>query len=89
MVGGYFSDLLCVLADLRRILVEGATAWIVIGDSSYAGVHVPTAQVLQELAQFNGWRVLSLEPFRTMRTSAQQGGERTLAEQLPVLKSEP
>ena len=89
MVGGYFSDLLSVLDQLWRILVRGATAWLVVGDSSYAGVQIPVAQVLEELVCTRGWKVLKKEPLREIRTSAQQGGEEMLAEQLLVLKNEP
>ena len=86
MVGAYFSDLLDVLAALARILSPDATAWIVVGDSRYAGVLIPVGTVLQELVEDHGWEVLSTEPFRSMRTSAQQGGDRMLTEQLLVLR---
>ena len=82
MVGAYFSDLLGVLDHLKQVLVDKATAWIIIGDSSYAGVRVPTAQILYELAKYSGWKELEVESLRTMRTSAQQGGNLRLAEQL-------
>ncbi len=87
MVGGYFSDLVEVLDQLRRLLVSGGSAWIVVGDSRYAGVQVPVARVLQELMCTRGWDVLVDEPFRSLRTSAQQGGRMMLAEQLLVLRN--
>lgn len=86
MVGAYFSDLLEVLDHIRRILVEGGSAWMVVGDSRYAGVEIPVANVLEELAGSQGWEILAKEPFRMMRTSPQQGGDRTLAEQLLVVR---
>ena len=86
MVGAYFSDLLEVLDHIDRILVEGGSAWMVVGDSRYAGVEIPVANVLEELACTRGWEILAKEPFRMMPTSPQQGGEKTLAEQLLVLK---
>ena len=89
MVGGYFSDLLSVLDHLQRILVPSATTWMIVGDSSYAGVQVPVAKVLEELACSRGWRILKRESLRVIRSSPQQGGEETLAEQLLVLKNEP
>ena len=82
MVGAYFADLLQVLSHLKKVLVDKGTAWIVVGDSSYAGIRVPTAQILYELAQNMEWRQLEIEPLRTMRTSPQQGGDLSLAEQL-------
>ena len=88
MVGGYFSDLLNVLGQLRRILVPSATTWMIVGDSSYAGVQVPVGKVLEELVCSRGWRALNRESLRAIRNSPQQGGGETLAEQLLVLQSE-
>ena len=87
MVGAYFSDLLGVLDHLSRILVSGGSAWMVVGDSRYAGIHIPVAKVLHELVASRRWDVVKTEPFRSMRTSAQQGGNRMLAEQLIVLRN--
>ena len=87
MVGAYFHDLIDVLDALGLILEPGGTAWIVVGDSRYAGVQVHVAQVIQELVQERLWEILFVEPFRSMPTSAQQGGERMLAEQLVVLRN--
>ena len=89
MVGAYFSDLVDVLDHLSRILVPGGSAWMVVGDSRYAGVQIPVAKVLEELVDNRGWKVLTTEPFRSMRTSPQQGGERMLNERLLVLVNDP
>ena len=85
MIGGYFADLLAVLNRVHMHLHKDGTCWIVIGDSRYGGVHVPTAQILGELAPQHGWSLLSSEPCRAMRSSAQQGGANVLAETLIVL----
>ena len=87
MVGGYFSDLLDVVGNLRQILSPGALAWIVIGDSRYAGVQIPTSTVLAELVENCGWNVHTTEPCRSIRTSPQQGGQKVLNEQLLVLRT--
>ena len=87
MIGAYFGDLIEVLDSLSRILTTGGTSWMVVGDSRYAKIQIPVADILEELAQGRGWEVLSKEPFRSMRTSAQQGGERMLPEQLLVLRN--
>ena len=89
MVGAYFGDLMDVLNHLSRILVRGGAAWIVVGDSRYADIQIPVAKVLEELVSDQGWKVLSTQSFRAMRTSAQQGGERKLSEQLLVLQNAP
>jgi DNA modification methylase len=85
MVGAYFADLMKVLLGLRAILRPRATIWLVVGDSQYADVLVPTAKILQELAPTRGLVPLTVEPFRSMRSSAQQGGRPALSETLLVL----
>ena len=89
MVGAYFSDMMKVLERLSRVLVPGGSAWLVVGDSRYAGVQIPVAAILEELLIGRGWDVSTTEPFRSMRTSAQQGGEKKLSEQLLVLINDP
>lgn len=85
MVGGYFADLNSVLSQLRAVLDIDSQVWLVVGDSRYADVVVPTAEVLSQLAQTSGYTVTSSEPFRSMRSSAQQGGRHVLSETLLVL----
>ena len=86
MVGAYFYELQEVLNQIGRILNRGGSAWIVVGDSRYAGVQIPVGNVLKELAEGSGWDVLLKEPFRSMRSSAQQGGEKMLTEHLLVVR---
>ena len=87
MVGAYFSDLMEMLDHLSQILITGGSAWIVVGDSRYAGIQIPVARILGELVDNRGWKVLATESIRSMRTSAQQGGTRILSEQLLVLSN--
>ena len=56
------------------------------GDSLYAGVLVPTAQILLELANGVGLNTLEVEKFRSMRASPQQGGSKKLSENLVVFE---
>ncbi len=88
MVGAYFADLLAVLRRVRRALRTGATCWLVVGDSQYGGVKVPTARILKELAGSDGWRVDKTLPFRSMRSSPQHGGRVELPETLLQLSKE-
>jgi hypothetical protein len=85
MVGAYFADLLRVLRRVRTHLRPASTAWIVVGDSRYAGIPVPTSLILTELASADGWEIAHLEPFRAMKSSAQQG-HREIDETLVVLQ---
>ena len=87
MVGSYFSDMLDVLDSLSTIIDKGGTAWIVIGDSQYGGVRIPVSEIIKELANCRQWETVSTERLRSIRSSAQQGGEVTLAEDLIVLKN--
>jgi hypothetical protein len=87
MVGGYFADMCSVLTKIRHSLRPGAKTWIVVGDSKYGGVRVPTAKILRELVVATDWQVVSSTPFRSMRSSPQHGGKADLAETLLVLAS--
>lgn len=84
MVGGYFSDLLKVIDSVRENLSSHGTMWMVVGDSKYAGVIIPTAKILNELLLSRGWLLIKNEPFRSMRVSPQQGGQLGLDETLVV-----
>jgi hypothetical protein len=86
MVGAYFHDMDKVLRDLMPCLTLGGEAWAVVGDSRYAGIQISTADILAELAPEIGFEVIKLEPFRSMRASAQQGGKAELDETLLVLR---
>ena len=86
MVGGYFADLTEVLTALSGVLVTSGQVWMAVGDSRYHGVSIPVAQILQELVPRHGFRVVNTEPFRSMRSSAQQGGMKELTESLLVLE---
>ena len=86
MVGGYFADLLKVINGVQKNLTPNGTMWMVIGDSKYAGVIIPTAKILSELLTPRGWRAIKIEPFRSMRVSAQQGGQFGLDETLLVMQ---
>lgn len=87
MIGAYFSDLMVVLKQLQSVLVDNGIAWIIVGDSRYAGIQVPVASILGDLAESQGWNCLRVDPVRTIRTSAQQGGERKLVEQVLILEN--
>ena len=85
MIGGYFADLMKVLRRVSVTLSDDGLCWIVVGDSRYGGVRVPTAQIIAELSSDAGWKVQASESFRSMRSSAQQGGHQDLPETLLVL----
>ncbi len=86
MIGGYFADMLNIMQGSSKALAANGEIWMVVGDSKYAGVPVPVADILCELAPDANCSVLRKEPFRSMRTSAQQGGNEELPETLLVLR---
>ena len=85
MVGGYFSDLFMVIDRIQKKITPGGDAWIVVGDSCYAGIQIPTAKIIEQIAKTRNWTIKGCEPFRSMRASPQQGGREELAETLIVL----
>ena len=87
MIGAYAADLAIVLEHLRRGLRHRGRAYIVVGDSRYAGVHVPVATILAEIAESLRYRVVAVEASRSMRSSPQQGGRHELGEALVMLES--
>lgn len=85
MIGAYFADMMETLKAIKARLPVKGQVWIVVGDSRYAGVSIPVARILAQLAPALGCEVVAKEPFRSMRTSAQQGGELGLDETLIIL----
>ena len=86
MIGAYAGDLAIVMDHLRDGLRSRGRAYIVVGNSRYAGVEVPVAKILTEITQPLGYRLVALDPSRSMRSSPQQGGRHELDETLVVLE---
>ncbi|EMB4337255.1 hypothetical protein I5462_12555 [Citrobacter freundii] len=82
MVGAYFTDMKLVIDEVFEKLSPKGEIWMVVGDSKYAGVKVSTAQIIVELMSNKGINLINYEAFRSMRTSAQQGGQKGLDETL-------
>ena len=80
MVGGYFHDMASVFASLRECLRPGGRLCIDIGDSIYNHVHVPTDNLLVEVAESMGFQVLERVH---LRKRISKGGE-TVRQQLLV-----
>jgi hypothetical protein len=82
MVGGYFADLEVIFQRLKKSLNKRAQIWIVVGDSKYADIRVDSAAILRDIATAHGYTSCFSEPFRSMRSSPQQGGDEELPETL-------
>jgi DNA methylase len=88
MVIAYFDDMRNVLLGLRRNLQRKGRVFLVVGDSRYANIRIPVGKIVAEEAPSLGYKVCSVEPFRSMRTSPQQGGEHDLDESLVILQAQ-
>lgn len=86
MVAAYFQDITDILLAIRKRLARRGRIYAVVGDSQYADVLVPTAQILIELAKDVGLTILAVEQFRSMRASPQQGGSAKLSENLVIFE---
>lgn len=82
MVGAYFHDLNVIINNVYENLSHMGEIWMVVGDSKYAGIKIPTAKILIEILEKKELKLINNEAFRSMRTSAQQGGELGLDETL-------
>jgi hypothetical protein len=85
MLGAYFAELAGLLKSLRPKLTVGGSVWMIVGDSQYSGIRVDVAGILKDLALDAGYSLRYTEPFRSMRSSPQQGGKEELPETLLVL----
>ncbi|MBM4044252.1 MAG: hypothetical protein FJ279_03995 [Planctomycetes bacterium] len=64
MVGNYFYDMALMIQGMTRHLIPGACVALDIGDSSYAGVSVPTDRILKALFVESGFRLASQNEIR-------------------------
>lgn len=81
MIRGYFSDMDCVLKEIYETLSTGGTCYIVVDQSAYVGVIIPTDTVLALLAERSGFTVEKISICRKAATSGQQ------LQQYPYLKN--
>ena len=65
VIGEYFGGMLRHLQSLKEILKSGAMCAYVVGDQScYLRVHIPTADILAELATDTGYSVVDVWDWR-------------------------
>ena len=60
----YFEDMYFVLKEIRRVLSDGAEAFLILGDSAPYGIFVPTTQLLGEIALSTGFREYEIHKIR-------------------------
>ncbi len=81
MIRDYFSDMNSVLKEIYESLSVGGTCYIVVDQSAYVGVIIPTDTILALLAERKGFTVEKISICRKAATSGQQ------LKQYPYLKN--
>lgn len=72
MFRGYFDDMYVALCEQARVLKHGAFSVLVVGNSSYAQVPIPTDVLLARIAELAGFRIEEIHVARHVLTSSQQ-----------------
>lgn len=68
MVAGYFRDMEDVIKRLSISIKNGGFFTMDIGDSQFAGVHIPTHQILSEICNEYGFEIYDEEILRQRRS---------------------
>ena len=72
MVDSYFQDMFALIRILQKKIKKDGFCCIVVGNSAYSGVVVPTDLVLADYAEKNGFKVEEIIVDRYIITSSQQ-----------------
>lgn len=64
----YFSDMKAMFRAVRSVAKLGTRFHLDIGDSRFAGIHVPTPALLAEVAALEGWHLESSRLIRSRRS---------------------
>lgn len=72
MIYGYFEDMFNIIENCHKALKERGFCAIVVGNSAYGGVVLPTDLILAEYAKSIGFKVDKIEVDRYIITSSQQ-----------------
>ena len=72
MIKNYFYDMDCLLGKISKVLSKTSKFYIVVGNSFYSGVSVPSDEIIAELARNHDFKVNKLIVARKLSTSSQQ-----------------
>lgn len=75
VVRGYFDDTHTLLSKLYRQTTQGGHVGIVVGNSAYSGVIIPSDILIADIAKKVGFKVKSIFVTRHLTTSSQQKQE--------------
>ncbi|HYH50822.1 MAG TPA: SAM-dependent methyltransferase, partial [Acidimicrobiia bacterium] len=90
LLRGYFSDMAEVLRRCRALLGPGGECCVVVGNSAYGGVIIPTDVLIARLGLAAGFSAAAVVPVRHLTVAPQQrsglrGREELMRESLVVL----
>ena len=68
MIAGYFYDMNTVINNLSKLIEKDGDFILDIGDSQFSGIHIPTHQLLSQLAEYNGFKLLEDDIIRKRRS---------------------
>ena len=71
MVQAYFEDMSFVLKGLLQKAKPGASIWLVVSTSAYAGVEIPVDSIIAEIGTRVGWVPREIGLLRRLRSSSQ------------------
>ena len=72
MLRGYFDDMEKLLKHIVTVLSAGAKCFIVVANSGYKGILVPTDLLIADIAKKMGFKVNAIYKARKIRSSSQQ-----------------
>jgi site-specific DNA-methyltransferase (adenine-specific) len=75
LIRGYFSDMAAVLRSCRRVLVPGGRCFVVVGNSAYGGVIIPTDSLIARLGLESGFDEAAVVTVRHLTVAPQQRNE--------------
>jgi hypothetical protein len=75
VVRGYFDDSHTLLSKLYQQTVKGGYVGIVVGNSAYSGIIIPSDVIIADIAKKIGFQVKSIFVTRHLTTSSQQKQE--------------
>lgn len=75
MVRGYFDDMENLLKKLHKLMVNNSKVYIIVANSGYKGILVPTDLLIVDIAERTGFFVKEIIQARKIRSSSQQMDE--------------
>ena len=72
MLRGYFDDMTQVFKKLHIVMLKGAKCFVVVANSGYKGILVPTDLLFADIGEQIGFKFKEIIYARKMRASSQQ-----------------